>query len=164
MVKKFAIAQIMLCLSLTISILPTCGRGFAKDAAGFAGWEAGSAYNKLYNPREMDSLKGRVAQFKTVTPMKGMAPGTAFLLDEGEDEKTLVHLCPEAYARSDEVGFKRGDKVKVKGSWVEIDGEFVFVASKVKKGDNFEFKVRLTSDGTPFWTMSAGQLAKERKP
>jgi hypothetical protein len=37
------------------------------------------------------------------------------------------------------------------------------MASKVKKGDHYEFKVRLTKDGTPFWTMSPEELARERK-
>jgi hypothetical protein len=37
------------------------------------------------------------------------------------------------------------------------------MASKVKKGESFELKMRLTRDGTPFWTMTPEQLAKEQK-
>lgn len=135
----------------------------AKDKEGYKGWEIGSPYNKLYNPKERDSMKGSVTKFKTVTPLPGMAPGTAFILEESKDDKVLVHLCPIAYAKAKETGIKKGDRVKVKGSWVEIDGEDVFIASKVKRGDHFQFKVRLTSDGTPFWTMSPEQLKKELK-
>jgi len=38
------------------------------------------------------------------------------------------------------------------------------MASKIKKSDSdtFEFKVRLTKNGLPFWTMTPEQLAKER--
>ncbi|MBC8391119.1 MAG: hypothetical protein H8E17_00930 [Deltaproteobacteria bacterium] len=36
------------------------------------------------------------------------------------------------------------------------------MASKVKKGDYFELKVRLSGDGTPFWTLTDAELAKER--
>lgn len=50
----------------------------------------------------------------------------------------------------------------VKGCWAEINGKDVFMASKVKKGESFEFKVRMTKDGTPFWTMTPDQVAKER--
>lgn len=131
-------------------------------ASGLTGWEKDSEYNRLYNPKDRDRLKGTIKKFVTVTPLPGMDPGTAFLLDEGEDETTLVHLCPEAFAKAKQTGLKKGSKVKVKGCWVEIDDEFIFIASKVKKGDHFEFKVRLTSDGTPFWTMSPEQLAQER--
>ncbi len=126
------------------------------------GWELGSDYNDLYNPKDRDRLKGTIKKFVKVTPLEGMSPGTAFLLEEAQDETTLVHLCPEAFAKAKETGLKKGSLVKVKGSWAEIDDEFVFLASKVKKGDHFEFKVRLTSDGTPFWTMTPEQLAKER--
>ena len=130
--------------------------------ADITGWEKGSKYDNLYNPKDRDQLKGIIKKFITVTPLPGMAAGTAFLLEEAEDEITLIHLCPESFAKAKETGLKRGAKVKVKGSWAEIDDEFVFLAAKVKKGDHFEFKVRLTSDGTPFWSMSPEQLAKER--
>lgn len=128
----------------------------------YTGWEQNSEYNKLYNPKDKDQLKGIIKKFVTVSPLPGMAPGTAIILDEGGDDETLVHLCPEAFASAKETGLKKGAKVKIKGSWAEINDEFVFIAAKVKKGDHFEFKVRLTSDGTPFWTMSSEQLAKER--
>ena len=130
---------------------------------GLKGWEKGSAYDQMYDPKERDSIKGRIVKFTTVTPMEGMAPGTALILEESEDEKILVHVCPEAFASAREIGVRKGEKVKVKGSWIYLNGEDVFVAAKIKKGDHFEFKVRLTSDGTPFWTMTPEQLAAERK-
>jgi hypothetical protein len=38
------------------------------------------------------------------------------------------------------------------------------MASKIKKDPNTEIiKVRLTKDGTPFWTMTPEQLAMEMK-
>ncbi|MBU0961853.1 MAG: hypothetical protein KKH60_09995, partial [Proteobacteria bacterium] len=119
-------------------------------------------YNKLYNPKELDKLKGEVVTFKEIEPLPGMSKATALILDEGGD-KIMVHLCPLWFATAKETGIKRGDKVKIKGSWVEIEGEDVFLASKVKKGENYEFKVRLTQDGTPFWTMTSEQLIRERE-
>jgi len=133
------------------------------SAAGAAsGWEIDSAYNKLYNPKERDEIKGDIVKFITVTPMDGMAPGTALILDEGGGDQTVVHLCPESFANARETGFKRGEWVKIKGVWADIGDQTVFMAAKVKNDAEYEFKVRLTSDGTPFWTMSAEQLAKER--
>jgi len=73
-----------------------------------------------------------------------------------------VHLCPTWFAKPADIGVKPGDAVTLRGSWAEIDGKDVFLASKVKKGESQEFKVRLTKDGTPFWTMTPEQLAKER--
>lgn len=148
---------------LLFTSLAAAAAALAADAAGYKGWEIDSEYNKLYDPKERDSMKGVVLKFVEVKPMPGMAVGTAFWFKDRGGDKVLVHLCPAAYASSKEVGFRRGDKVKVKGTWVDIDGEDVFFAAKVRKGEHFEFKVRLTSDGTPFWTMTPEQLAKERK-
>lgn len=141
---------------------------FASDRVATAdnktsdGWEAGSEYNQLYDPKERDQIKGDIVKLITVTPLPGMAPGTALILDEGGGDKVVVHICPESFASGREIGLKRGEWVKIKGAWAEIGDETVFIAAKIKKDGGFSYKVRLTSDGTPFWTMSAELLAKER--
>lgn len=131
-------------------------------AGDTTGWELGSEYNELYDPKERDSIKGDIVKFITVKPMKGMAPGTGFILDEGGGDTVVVHLCPESFASGRETGLRRGDWVKVKGVWADIDDDSVFLAAKVRKDNEFAFKVRLTSDGKPFWTMSPEELAKEK--
>lgn len=133
----------------------------AADKAGYSGWEKGSAYDQQYNYQERDSLKGKVLQFIEITPLPGMAPGTAFILDEG-GEKIEVQLCPVAYSSADETGIRKGVSTKVSGSWAVIDGKDVLMAAKIKQGDNFVFKVRLTRDGTPFWSLSPAELAREK--
>ena len=39
-----------------------------------------------------------------------------------------------------------------------LDDEDIFMAAKIKQGGDYGFKVRLTSDGTPFWTMTPEEL------
>lgn len=133
----------------------------AGDKKGLEGWESGSEYNNLYDNKELDKLKGVITKFIEVTPLPGMAKGTAFMLDEGDGEEIQVQLCPVAFAEAKETGIIRGKTAKVRGSWATIGDQDVFLASKVKQGEYFEFKVRLTKDGTPFWTMSPEELAKE---
>ena len=79
-----------------------------------------------------------------------------------ERSNDIVTAAMMALAKIGDVGVKPGERVKVKGVWAEINGHDIFMAAKIKKGDYFEFKVRLTSDGTPFWTMTPEQLEKER--
>ncbi len=146
------------CLIIAVSCLFTSAG--ATDKSGYAGWENDSKYNGFYNYKERDTLKGEVLEFKEVVPLPGMAPGTAFILEEG-GEKILVHLCPVAFRAADETGIRKGIKTKVSGCWALIDGQDVFMAAKVKQGDNFVFKVRLTKDGTPFWSMNPEELARE---
>lgn len=147
------------CIFLTI-ILCFFSVAEAAEKVTYIGWEKDSPYNKYYNFKERDSLKGKILQFKEVTPLPGMTAGTAFILEEG-GEKILVHLCPVAFSSPNETGIRKGIKTKVSGCWAVIDGQDVFIAAKVKQGDSFEFKVRLTTDGTPFWSLSPEELAKE---
>lgn len=137
--------------------------GFAEEKGAIVGWEKDSAYNKLYNLDEWDSFKGDVVGFKKITPLKGMSPGIALLVkDRDSDEVITAHLGPSPFVNPSRISLRKGEKVTVKGVWAEINGKEVFIASKVKKDDYYEYKVRLTKDGTPFWTMSPEALARER--
>lgn len=155
---KCTIVSLPLILAICISPL---GLVYADEKHGMGGWEKDSSYNQLFNPNEMDSFKGVVVGFQEVTPLPGMSPGVALLVRErGGNDVITVHLGPKWFIK--QVGVNKGEQVKVKGVWAEVEGKDVFLACKVKKGDYFELKVRLTKDGTPFWTMSPEELAKER--
>lgn len=133
----------------------------AADPAEKKGWGIDDPYNKLYNPREFEKIKAKVVKVMEVVPMAGMSPATAMEVREG-GKNFMVHLCPTWFAKPSETGIKPGDQVTLKGSWADINGKDVFLASKIKKGDFQEFKCRLTKDGTPFWTMTPEQLAREQ--
>jgi hypothetical protein len=155
--KGFRIATVAVICVLLGALAAVAGQ--KKDMGG---WGLGSPYNKLYDASEMDSFKGTVIKIVEVVPMKGMSPGVGLVVRERGGDDILVHLCPSWFIDRKSTGLKRGDRVKVKGVWTVIDDKDVFMASKVKKGDYFQLKVRLTKDGTPFWTMSPEELAKER--
>ncbi len=130
--------------------------------ADYPGWERGGDYDSRYKVSEYDSFKGAVKKVEVVTPMPGMAPGVAVVVTDEEGTDVEVQLGPRGFVDEKATGFKAGDKVKVKGVWAEIGGKEVFLASKVKKGDLFQLKVRRTKDGMPFWAMTAGELEKEK--
>ena len=94
--------------------------------------------------------------------MPGMSPGLVLEVSESKGETITVHLCPASFENKKSIRIKKGDRVKVSGAWAEINKKDVFMGSKVSK-DNYSLKVRLTKDGTPFWTMTPSQLAKERQ-
>jgi hypothetical protein len=96
--------------------------------------------------------------------MPGMSPATAIEVLEGAD-LIEVHLCPTWYRKPSEIPLKKNERIKIKGVWAEINDKDVFVASKIKKDPNFEIiKVRLSKDGTPFWTMTPERRAWESLP
>lgn len=151
--------QRLLCLAIVVifSLLFVSGTSFSKDMGG---WERGGVYDKLYKASELDKLKCTVKKVTEVVPMKGMSPGIALIADDGDGEEFMVHIGPKWYL-GESTGITRGDILKIRGSWAEVGGKDVFMASKIKKGDFFELKVRLTRDGTPFWTMTPEELARE---
>jgi hypothetical protein len=148
---------------LVVLFLLSGGVALAADAKDMGGWEVGSPYNAHYDAKELDYFRATIVSIEEVVPMAGMAPAVALWVKESEeDDPVMVHLCPVWFAEPSTIGLKKGDRVKIKGVWTEIEGKDVFMASKVKMGDFFQFKVRLTKDGFPFWAMDPEQLAKER--
>lgn len=135
---------------------------WADAGKSMSGWEKESDYNRLYTPEELERLKGVVVAVEEQEIMENMAPATVLRLKADDDDEILVHLCPSAYIPAKETGIRKGDEVKIRGVWAEVAGEDVFMAAKVKKGDFFELKLRLTKDGTPFWTMTEEELEKEK--
>ena len=163
MFKSFSKINILMIPLVGIFLLISGATGFAQEKSDMGGWELGSPYNKFYKATELDSFKGTVEETKEIVPLPGMSPGVALFVSESKTEKVLVHVAPSWFMDIKSVGLKKGDRVKVRGVWAEINGKDVFMASKITKGDYFSLKVRLTKDGTPFWTMSPEQLAKERQ-
>ena len=146
---------------ILLALLFCFSMAFAADPVEKKGWGIDDPYNKFYNPKEFEKFKATVVKVTEVVPMPGMSPATALEVREGS-KTILVHLCPTWFAKPNDIGVKPGDQVVLKGCWAEINGKDVFLASKLRKGESPEFKVRLTKDGTPFWTMTPEQLAKER--
>jgi hypothetical protein len=152
-------------LSLTTLVLISVTLGFsytqAEEKRDMQGWEIDSPYNKLYDIREYEKIRAWVIRVKEVVPMPGMSPATALDVREGSDVFE-VQLCPTWYRKPSEIRLKKNERIKLKGVWAEINGKDVFIASKIKKDPDIEIiKVRLTKDGTPFWTMTSEQLAME---
>lgn len=132
----------------------------AGDQRTFPGWEKGGAYDSHYKVSDLDQFKGVVEDITEITPLPGMSKGVGLVVrDEGKDLVT-VHLGPQEFVDLRAIGLKKGDKVKIKGVWAEIAGKDVLMASKVKKGETIELKLRLTKDGTPFWTMTPEEAAR----
>jgi hypothetical protein len=135
----------------------------ASEQTDLQGWGENDPYNQHYNVKEFEKFRAWVVGYKEESPLPEMSPATILIVRDGSAEID-VHLCPTWFAKPQDVGVKKGDRVTIRGVWAEINGKDVFMASKVKKDEMFEFKVRLTKNGKPFWTMTAEELASEREP
>lgn len=131
------------------------------QAKDMGGWGIDDPYNQFYDAADVEKMKVIVTDIKEVVPLPGMSPGVALVVREGDDgDEMLVHVCPVWYKKTGRIGIRKGDKITLRGMFTEINGKEVIMAAKIKTGDT-TFKVRLTSDGTPFWTMPPDQLQKE---
>jgi hypothetical protein len=125
------------------------------------GWGVEDPYHKHYDINKFESFKARVVKIKKVVPIPSMSPAVA--LDVKDGSKIIeVQICPTWFIRPDEIGIKKGDRIKIRGVRANINGKEVFMASKIKKGDYFQLKVRLTKDGRPFWTVILQEITRER--
>lgn len=132
------------------------------EAGDIKGWEHGSEYDKLYDPKDADTLKGRVTKIYTFTPAPGMAEGIAIQVEDKKDKGLeTVHVGPKSAVDLAAIGLKVGDQVKVFGAWTDMDDQDVLLASKIKKEDGAQLKVRRTKDGFPFWSMTPEERTKE---
>ena len=135
----------------------------ADEQRDMQGWGVDDPYNKYYDVREYVKVRAWVVRVKEIVPMPGMSPATALDVREGSDEFE-VHICPTWYRKPSEIRLQKNARIKLRGVWAEINGKDVFIASKIKKDPDIDIiKVRLTKDGTPFWTMTPEQLAKEER-
>jgi hypothetical protein len=133
----------------------------AEEQQDMRGWGVEDPYHKHYDLNKFGSFKARVLKIKKVVPMPGMSPAVALEVRDGS-KIIEVQICPAWYIRPNEIGIKKGDRIKIRGVRASINGKEVFMASKIKKGDYFQLKVRLTRNGTPFWTMIRQEITRER--
>jgi hypothetical protein len=152
----------LMVLAVFVYLVLGVGLGLAADQPE-AGWGKDGAYNKLYQTSEFDEFKGNVEEIIDITPLPDMTPGIGLKVKDQDKDMVTVHLGPKSFVKVDSIGLKKGDRVKVKGAWAQIGGKEVFMASKVKKGENVELKVRRTKDGMPYWAMTPEELAKEKE-
>jgi hypothetical protein len=128
------------------------------------GWGVHDSYHNYYQVGKFEKFKAKVLRIKEVIPMPGMSPGVA--MDVEDNSKTIeVQICPTWFAKPDEIGIRKGDRVNIRGVRANINNKEIFMAAKIKKEDYFELKVRFTKDGIPYWTMTPDEVfeAKGKK-
>jgi hypothetical protein len=116
---------------------------------GSGGWGPGTQYNKMYDPKTVETISGEVTSVDPITPGKGMRGG--ILMTVKTDKDTIsVHLGPSWYIENQDIKIEPKDKVEVKGAKITFGGKPAIIAAEVKKGDEV-LKLRDDS-GFPVWS------------
>jgi hypothetical protein len=123
-------------------------RGPGMTWRGSGGWGPGTPYNKMYDPKTVETISGEVTSVDRITPNKGMAGGIHMNV-KTDGETISVHLGPSWYIENQDVKIEPKDKVEVKGSKITFGGKPAMIATEVKKGDEV---LKLRDDaGFPVW-------------
>ena len=116
---------------------------------GSGGWGPGTPYNKMYDPKTVETISGEIISVDRITPNKGMAGGIHMIV-KTDKETISVQLGPSFYIENQDVKLQAKDKVEVKGSKITFGGKPAIIAAEVKKGDEV---LKLRDDaGFPVWS------------
>ena len=116
---------------------------------GSGGWGPGTPYNRMYDPKTVETVSGEIVSVSQITPNKGMGAGVHMTV-KTDKETISVHLGPSWYLENQDVKIEPKDKVEVKGSKITFAGKPAIIAIEVKKGDEV---LKLRDDaGFPVWS------------
>jgi hypothetical protein len=138
-------------LALALALVSSDGfaqRGPGMMWRGSGGWGPGTQYNRMYDPKTVETIMGEITAVDRITPVKGMSGGVH--MNVKTDKETIsVHLGPSFYIENQDVKLQVKDKVEVKGSRITFDNKPAIIAMEVKKGDEV---LKLRDDaGFPAW-------------
>ena len=122
----------------------------AQQGFGRMGGRGGmkSEGQQKYDPSQVEMVSGEVAAVKDIETRNGKTSGVSLELNTG-GQNLLVYLGPHIYVDLQNVRIIQGDKVEVKGVKTAIDGQIIFLAGQVRKGDEV---LKLRDDkGAPLW-------------
>ena len=121
------------------------------NGRGNSGWGQKSAFNRMYNPTTVETIKGEVVSVDKTTPLKGTSY-LIYIMLKTNKETVSVHLGPAWYFKSHNYVINVKDKVEITGSRITYNGKPAVIASEVKRG-NEVIKLR-DENGYPVWSGS----------
>jgi len=118
------------------------------------GWPMG----RMYNPKTVETLDGKIESIEKVTGGKMDIPARVLLKLKTDKETVTVYLGPEWYLEKQKAKLSPGDYIQVKGSRVTLDNMPVILPNTItKSGEVMQF---WDEQGSPRWRgqgMGAGQ-------
>ncbi|MBN9484868.1 MAG: hypothetical protein BGO70_05885 [Bacteroidetes bacterium 43-93] len=108
-----------------------------------------NAVARNYDVNTVTILQGVITKVETQTSGNGANTGVHLLMQSSSGE-IAVHVGPKWYIEKQLFTLSKGDKIKVEGSKVKLNGKWTIIAKKIDKGTE-ELKLR-SDDGTPLWS------------
>lgn len=113
------------------------------------GFGADSPYNRLYNSRNIVTFEGRVTGLQVGSPMSNVGETVSLLVKASNGGTALVDLGPRWFVDNQVAKVKVGDRVRVTGSKVLVNGRGLILASNVVR-NGLVLGLR-RPNGSPYW-------------
>ncbi len=147
MKRTLVLAGAMMAIILAVAGQSLAQRGMSWRGGG--GWGPGSSYNRMFDPKTVETLSGEIVSVDKITPMRGMSYGVHLMLRT--DSGTIsIHAGPAWYLENQDVKLAVKDRIEVKGSKITFDGKPAIIAMEIKKGS--ETLTLRDSQGFPVWS------------
>lgn len=117
---------------------------------GSGGWGPGSQYNRMYDPKTVETPSGEVVSVEEMTSMRGMSSYGVHMVLKTDKETISVHLGPGWFIENQDIRIAPKDRVEVKGSRITFEGKPAVIAAEVRKGTEV-LKLR-DENGFPVWS------------
>jgi hypothetical protein len=126
------------------------------------GWPMG----RMYNPKTVESLDGKIESLETVTASRMDIPARVLLKLKTNKETVTIYLGPKWYLEKQKAKLSPGDYIQVKGSRITMDNEPVILPNTITKGS--EVMQFWDEQGSPMWRgqglgMGRGMGAKQQE-
>ena len=138
------------CLVLLLTFL-VASAALAGDAP-LDGWQRDSDYNKLFNSKTLQVVRGTVISLdRDLRPLPGMGAGFGVLIETTEKAKLALHIGPAWFTQNyrDDWKVQLGDQVEVRGSRIQMGDKEALMVVWGRKGDHV-MTVR-NHEGAPVW-------------
>ncbi|HUJ18840.1 MAG TPA: DNA-binding protein [Nitrospirota bacterium] len=147
--KKFTVYALILISFSALFALVTVSV-YGQQGFGRFGGRGGSRGEgkQSYDPSRAEVVSGEVSSVKDIETKNGKMSGAGLeLITSGG--QLLVFLGPHVYVDLQNIRISVGDKVDIKGVKTAADGQALFIAGEVRKGDEV---LKLRDDkGVPLW-------------
>jgi hypothetical protein len=107
-----------------------------------------------WSPSSIDTVTGEIVGISTMGGMMGGTMGgmgrSVVLMVRTADGVVAIHVAPLSYLQQQDVNFKLGDNVSVRGARMEFEGMATLIATNITQSNGRSLALR-SDQGVPVW-------------
>lgn len=119
------------------------------ELRGSGGWGMENEYSRMYDPKTVETISGKVESIDMIKPKREMCYGVSLVVNSNK-ETIPVHVGPEWYIENQDIAVEPMDSLEIRGSKTTLDGKPIFIAAEIRKGN--KMMILRDDKGFPRWS------------